>query len=207
MDGTLFSTQELIIHCLNETSHKYLKRDLPNDDSLWGIGPPAKNLVRHFAESLPNRPIDEAVSFYDSVYRSNFLAQTVKFKGMPELLQDIRNSGRSLAIVTSETSTLSNYALTTTKLLHYFDALITSDHVVKRKPDPEGIYLALQKLQLGPRDCMVIGNSATDIIAGKKAGLMTGAALWGSETWGDPRAAKPDVLFSTIQDLSRFSQG
>ena len=40
MDGTLFSTQDLIVHCVNETSQKYLKRGLPRQDSLWSFGPP-----------------------------------------------------------------------------------------------------------------------------------------------------------------------
>ena len=112
--------------------------------------------------------------------------------------------GKSLAVVTSETSTLSDYALETFNLRNYFDALVTSDHVLKRKPDPEGIHLALRKIQLSPQECMLVGDSAADILAGKNAGLLTGAALWGSETWGDPRTANPDFLFSNVDELRGF---
>jgi pyrophosphatase PpaX len=204
MDGTLFRTQDLIVHCINETSQKYLKRVLPRQDNLWSFGPPARNIIRKLAESLSNAPIHEAIDYYESVYRNAFREMAVEFQGIPELLGELDLSGRSLAVVTSETSTLSDYALETINLRNYFDALVTSDHVLKRKPDPEGIHLALQKMRLSPQECMLVGDSAADITAGKNAGLLTSAALWGSETWGDPRAANPDFLFSTVRELRGF---
>jgi len=204
MDGTLFSTQNLIVHCVNETSQKYLKRSLPRQDSLWSFGPPARNIIRQLVASNPDRPVNSAVDYYDSLYRSNFRDMAVGFQGIPELLKRLSKSGKSLAIVTSETSALSDYALKAFSLHDYFDALVTNDDVSKRKPDPEGIHLALKKIQLGPEDCMLVGDSVADIAAGKKAGLVTGAALWGSETWGDPRIASPDHLFSDVQELSKF---
>jgi len=204
MDGTLFSTQDLIVHCVNETSQKFLKRSLPRQDSLWSFGPPARNIIRELAESLPGKPIQEAVDYYDSVYRRSFRGMAIAFHGIPELLEELDRLEKSLAVVTSETSTLSDYALDTFNLRNYFDALVTSDHVLKRKPDPEGIHLALRKIQLRPQECILVGDSAADITAGRNAGLVTGAALWGSETWGDPREASPDFLFSNVQELRGF---
>src|SRR5207245_8686465 len=156
------------------------------------------------AQSLPYRPVNEAVHYYYSVYRGTFRDMAVAFHGIRELLGELDSVGKSLAVVTSETSTLSDYALETFNLRNYFDALVTSDHVLKRKPDPEGIHLALRKIQLSPQECMLVGDSAADILAGKNAGLLTGAALWGSETWGDPRTANPDFLFSNVDELRGF---
>ncbi len=136
MDGTLFSSQDLIVHCVNETSQKYLKRSLPRQDSLWSFGPPARNVIRKLAESLPDRPIHEAVDYYDTLYRRAFRDMAVAFHGVRELLGELDRVGKSLAVVTSETSTLSDYALETFSLRNYFDALITSDHVLKEKTGP-----------------------------------------------------------------------
>jgi phosphoglycolate phosphatase-like HAD superfamily hydrolase len=133
-----------------------------------------------------------------------FRDMAVAFHGIRELLGELDCVGKSLAVVTSETSTLSDFALEAFDLRSYFDALVTSDHVLKRKPDPEGVHLALRKMRLSPQECILVGDSAADITAGKNAGLLTGAALWGSETWGDPRAANPDFLFSNVQELRRF---
>ena len=85
MDGTLFSTQDLIVHCVNETSQKYLKRGLPRQDSFWSFGPPARNVIHKLAESLPDRPIQEAIDYYDTVYRRTFPDIAVAFHGVREL--------------------------------------------------------------------------------------------------------------------------
>src|SRR2546425_13053009 len=57
MDGTLISTEAVIVHCVNETSKKYLKRALPAGDAFWTLGPPARNIIKGFAESLPTKPV------------------------------------------------------------------------------------------------------------------------------------------------------
>src|SRR2546428_8394271 len=125
MDWTLFSSQDLIVHCVNETSQKYLKRSLPRQDNLWSFGPPARNIICKLAESLPNRPIHEAVDYYDTVYRRTFRDMAVAFHGIRELLAELDRVGKSLAVVTSETSTLSDYALETFNLRNSFEALVT----------------------------------------------------------------------------------
>ncbi|SRR5579864_6705803 len=127
----------------------------------------------------------------------------VCYHGIPELLRELNESGRALAVVTSETSALANYALEMFGIRDYFDPLVTSDDVLKRKPDPEGIHLVLRNMRLGPNECMLIGDS-TDITAGREAGLLTGAATWGSETWGNAKSANPDYLFSAVEELSVF---
>src|SRR5437773_11904453 len=107
MDGTLFSTQDLIVHCVNETSQKYLKRGLPRQDSLWSFGPPASNVIRKLAESLPDRPIQEAIVYYDTGYRNTFPDMAVASHGVRALLVELDRGVESLGVVTSAQSRLS----------------------------------------------------------------------------------------------------
>src|SRR5438093_11530903 len=129
MDGTLFRTQNLIVHCVNETSQKYLKRSLPRQDSLWSFGPPARNIIRQLVASNPDKPVNEAVDYYDSLYRSNFRDMAVGFQGIPELFKRLSKAGKSLAIVTSETSAIYEYELNALSLQDYFDTLVKSVEV------------------------------------------------------------------------------
>ncbi len=67
MDGTLFSTQNLTMHCVNETSQKYLNRILHREDKLWSFGPPVLNIIRQFASSSPDVPAIAPVDYYSSL--------------------------------------------------------------------------------------------------------------------------------------------
>jgi pyrophosphatase PpaX len=204
MDGTLISTEAVIVHCVNETSKKYLKRTLPQGDAFWTLGPPARNIIKGFANGLPGNPVKEAVEDYLSCYRNNFPDKTILFHGIPQLLQKLRASGRRLAVVTAEERSLMEFNLATLGLKDYFDTLVSRDDVLKPKPDPEGIRLALRAMETNPEESMMIGDAATDIVAGRDAGLITVLAKWAPQFQGDLSKTKPDYEFHTVDHLARF---
>ncbi len=86
----------------------------------------------------------------------------------------------------------------------YFEERITADDVRNSKPDPEGILLALSRIKAEPRQSMYVGDSPADMIAGKRAGVQTGAAMWSPENRGDPSTEHPDFQFHSVQQLSDF---
>ncbi len=89
-------------------------------------------------------------------------------------------------------------------LENYFEELVTADDVQNSKPDPEGILLAVTRLGVKPRESMYVGDSPADIVAGRRAGVLTGAAMWSPENRGDPSKEQPDQEFRSVQQLSDF---
>ncbi len=203
MDGTLISTEAVILHCVNETSKKYLKRALPAGDAFWSLGPPARNIIKGFANSLPDKPVREAVEDYLFCYRYNFLDKAILFPGITPLLQKLRASGRRLAVVTAEERALMEFNLATLGLKDFFDILVSRDDVLKPKPDPEGIHLAMREMKTKPRESIMVGDAASDILAGRNAGLRTGLTTWAPQFQGDLKA-KPDYEFRTVEQLVKF---
>ncbi len=205
MDGTLISTEAVIVRCINETSKKYLKRALPSGDAFWTLGPPARNIIKGFTNGLPGKPVREAVDDYLLCYRNNFLDKATLFPGIPQLLQKLRASGNRLAIVTAEEKALMEFNLSTLGLKDYFDILVSRDDVLKPKPHPEGIRLALRTMRTNPEESMIIGDAATDMLAGKNAGLLTVLAKWAPQfQGGDLSKARPDYEFHTVEQLAKF---
>ncbi len=86
----------------------------------------------------------------------------------------------------------------------YFHVLVAVDDIRKTKPDPEGVELALNKMGLGPKESIMVGDSPSDILAGKGAGVLTAAALWSPQTRGDPTRENPDFQFRSVSELARF---
>jgi phosphoglycolate phosphatase-like HAD superfamily hydrolase len=50
----------------------------------------------------------------------------------------------------------------------------------------------------------MIGDAATDMLAGKDAGLVTVLAKWAPQFQGDLNKARPDYEFHTVEQLARF---
>jgi HAD superfamily hydrolase (TIGR01509 family) len=55
---------------------------------------------------------------------------------------------------------------------HYFSFFLTSDDVEKSKPNPEIIYKACQHLNVSPKKVLLVGDTTSDVMAGKAAGCI-----------------------------------
>ena len=204
MDGTLVSSLPVIYHCENEISLKYLKTSLTLEDVISKFGPPAHTIIRDMTRALPEGVQGRAVSDYYECYRTHVSIRGLVFPGIAELLHKIKESGLRLALFTGVEKTMMEYTLNPFKLSEFFQVRITADDVQKSKPDPEGINLALSRIKADAKDSMYVGDSPADIVAGRRAGVMTGAALWSPENRGDPTTEHPDYEFRSVQQLSDF---
>lgn len=68
-----------------------------------------------------------------------------------------------------------------------------------RKPNPGMILNAIEKLNLTPRNCMLIGDKLSDIIAGNKAEISNCFLLKGKYHHTDPK--KIDIKYKFIESL------
>jgi len=204
MDGTLVSSLPVIFHCENEISRKYLETSLTLEHVISKFGPPAHTIITEMTRNLPNDVQSRAVSDYYECYRTHVSSRGIVFPGIIELLRRIKVSGRRLALFTGVEKNMMEYTLSPFKLSEFFEVRITADDIQKSKPDPEGINLALSRIKTDAKESMYVGDSPADIIAGRRAGVMTGAALWSPENRGDPTTEHPDYEFRSVQQLSDF---
>ena len=204
MDGTLVSSLPVIYHCENEISRKYLKTPLTLEDVVSKFGPPAHTIIKDMTRNLPDADQSRAISDYYECYRTHVSTRGLVFPGITDLLRRIKESGRRLALFTGVEKNMMEYTLTPFELSEFFDVRITADDIEKSKPDPEGINLALSRLKTRAKDSIYVGDSPSDIIAGKRAGVLTAAALWSPENRGDPTTEHPDYEFRSVQQLSDF---
>jgi pyrophosphatase PpaX len=204
MDGTLVSSLPVIFHCENEISRKYLKATLALEEVILKFGPPAHAIIRSMTASLTEDLQSQAVVDYYDCYRKYVAKRALVFPGITQLLRRIQSAGRRLALVTGVEKIMMEYTLNPFSLSEFFEVRVTADDVQNSKPDPEGINLAMRQIKANPQESMYVGDSPADVIAGKRAGVLTGAALWSPENRGDPTTEYPDYEFRSVQQLSDF---
>jgi sugar-phosphatase len=127
----------------------------------YAQGRPSRESVRHLApdadHAIEARLLEEAeVGDTDGV---------VPLPGALALL----TSGRHLAIVTSCSTRLAHARLRAAEL-PVPDVLVSSDGLVRGKPDPECFLIGARRLDVAPRDCVVLEDAPAGITAGRLAG-------------------------------------
>ena len=121
------------------------------------------------------------------------------FHWVEEVLQDLASRHHQLAVLSSSISSSINKSLDCVS--DYFSHIISSDHVARVKPDPEGIHLIMDRVGAKPSETLMIGDAWVDIMAGKNAGVKTAGVSWGMSEIGELLKFNPDYMFEDPQAL------
>ena len=164
-----------------------------------------KSFVGHhldavFTDVLPgaNREqLDGLIEAYKKTYLGRGHVETRLFKGVAEALGTL--GGRKATATTKGTPT-TRAVLEQFGLLPYFDHVQGTDGF-PCKPAPDVVLRSVAALGAKPEDCLFVGDSETDMEAGRRAGVRTCAVRYG---YGNPAALarwEPDYWISDLREL------
>jgi pyrophosphatase PpaX len=197
LDGTLIDTNELIISTYLHTLEKYFPGKYKRQDVLPFLGP---TLHEVFGAMDPDR-VEEMVLEYRTYNLANHDALVKEFVGVMETIETLKKKGYKLAIVTTKREDVAFKGLRLMKLDSFFDVMIAYDHVKKVKPDPEPIFLALEKLDSKPEETLMVGDNFHDVLAGKNAGTKTAGVAWTIKGRAYLAKYEPDYMLENMTDL------
>lgn len=203
-DGTLVDSKPIIEAGMAHTL-KLLGFPLDlREEWLKYVGLPVEEGIRR------TFPLDEKLTFEKVVttYRT-FDHQGQEpliraFQGIPELITELHEQGRPMAIATSKRNRGLNPTMLRLGWSDWFDPIITPDEVLNGKPHPESLHQILEKTNRKAEDCLMIGDTPFDIDMATAAGVPSLAVGYGMYS-GDamaphhPRYYASDV--SALRDI------
>lgn len=175
LDGTLVDSAPDITAAVNEL---LAGRDLPPlrlDQVKAMIGGGIRKLVeRAFAASgtpLLGSALDEANRVMAPIYRRHLTGRTRLMPCVREVLTHLHLSGIAMGVVTNKPQLAAREILLHFGLTDYLGAIVGGDAVTYLKPAPDALLLALDRLQVEPRDTLMVGDSSADMAAARAAGM------------------------------------
>ena len=173
----------------------------------WGVA----ELTRHYspnwyrvyrAARIPREKWDEADRLWTLAYAKESPAL------LPGARRIVQTLGRDfdLAIVTSGNRRRVRQQLRDFELADYFSACVCNEDVLKKKPHPAPLNLALARLRADPDECVYVGDTAEDVEMARRAGVRPIGVLGPFPTAERIRAARPDTILRSIRDLPGYLQ-
>ncbi|WP_062270497.1 HAD family hydrolase [Endozoicomonas arenosclerae] len=208
LDGTLLDTSGDFIAVINQM---LAKDNLPETDSALirdHVSEGSRKLIQlaykieatdPALEPLRNRLLNE----YD-LHISNKQRKSAAclYEGIEDLLMALDENAIRWGVVTNKPFAYAHVLLDQVNLGHRYQALICPDHVKKAKPDPESLLLACQSAGTRPEQSIYIGDHLRDIDAGRNAGMITIAALYGYISPDDhPEEWQADHSVATAREI------
>jgi pyrophosphatase PpaX len=191
LDGTLISSEATAKRALDCLLQKYEMDPFPNEVTRSFQGMPTRQIMAHIDPERVDVLLQECIEL-EIKYR--YLSSL--YPGTLETLHVLHQAEVQLGVITSQARPEMEALRAHFTLDNLIKVWVSADDVCQPKPDPESIYKALDILHVAPKETLIVGDSYYDIEAGKRAGVLTGAALWGSNDAQSLLDLEPDFIFS-----------
>ena len=200
LDGTLVDSVKDITAALNFA--------LPGDGEYLTsfevskmIGGGVKALVQSAIKKCRVDMDEETcINEYLKYYSEHVVKYTVPYPGVVDTLEVL--DGYKKAIVSNKIELFTVKVLERLDLIKYFDVILCADNFPETKPSPAPILHILDILSIKPSEAIIIGDTETDIKAGKAAKIKTVAAIYG---YGKPGFQyEADATISDITQIHRI---
>ena len=207
VDGTLTDSTSLIAQSLDFVFNKHFGRSLPEDALRALIGTPLRRQIRVFGEP-------EALGADTSAVMDDFIAHYERHKDQERILHEVVDvllegvsKGLPTALVTSKNREELRNTLPRLGVADAVAFVVTADDVAHPKPDPEGLLLALRRMNLTPDAALYIGDTVHDMRAARSAGVDAVAVTWGAGSRELLRAESPVIVCESAAELRAYIFG
>ncbi|MDD9148774.1 MULTISPECIES: HAD family hydrolase [unclassified Sporolactobacillus] len=204
-DGTLANTLPLAIYGMKQVFEKFDGRSFDENGIVSMFGPTEDSMIaRNFRHK---EKIQEAIDSYYQIYEDRHHDYVEDNSDIVNLLQELKELRMKIGVITGKSRRAYRLSEKALGFKGFFESVITGDDVSRPKPDPEGIKKTLNKFAALPETAIYIGDSNTDILAGKAAGIRTAAVQWLPVTQSSSFPARPDYHWSKVSQLIDWLKG
>lgn len=203
LDGTLADTLESMAYVANEIMKKFGLKELPVDNFRYYCGEGANMLMRRCLKDAGDPELtrfEEGQRIYREMFAADPMYKVTHYPGMPETLKELKKRGVKLAVCSNKPHPAAVKVIAQ-MFGDDFDMVIGQSDAIRRKPAPDGPLKVAEEFGVRPEECMYIGDTSTDMLTGKAAGMFTVGALWGFRDLEELKTNGADMIAEKPSDL------
>ena len=206
LDGTVADSLQDIVDAINHTMRHF---HLPEHTTGqlrpklgWGVGHVMQTLFPDASEAR----IQELLAHYKPYYAEHAADKTKPFDGIPETLRRLRDMGLPLAIISNKPDSAVRPIAR-----RFFEDLVDLSvgelDGVRRKPSPDMLQSAADRLGVALQRCLYVGDTQVDIDTGINAGIDCVCVTWGFRTREELVQAGAQYIIDRPEQLVEFVEG
>lgn len=207
LDGTLINTIDALTYTTNLTLAKY------------GLGPVDELHVRQFVGDGFKKQMERALKYcgdlelvhyedalkaYSENFRTNCLKGIKAYDGILDLLHFLKDRGIKIAVVSNKSHDRAVENVEAVFGKGFFDMVTGEQEGICCKPDPSGVLMTLRQLGINRVDCLYIGDTNTDMMTGKNAGIDTIGVTWGFRNKEELEELNPRYIAEHPADIKNM---
>lgn len=177
-----------------------------DDDTLRTfVGPPMVDLFMKLY-GMTREEAMHGVEVYRERYATIGLFENAVYPGIRELLGELRQAGKRLAVASSKPEAFVRKIADHFELTEFFDQIVGPGLDEKRATKADVVHDTLVRLGMeDARDrAVMVGDTAHDVNGARQVGLECVAVLYGYGTEAEIASASPMVVVDTVAELREY---
>lgn len=200
LDGTLVDSRYDLADAVNFAMEKIGRPQLSYDDLPPLLGSGLRYLLEKTAGTTDPMKIEQAKQYFDDYYEQHFTDKTRLYPGVMETLRALQS--KTKAVYSNKMQYFTDRIAEALGLREQMDMVQGAQpDTFALKPDPEGLYRILRKLNTTADKALMIGDSTHDLEAGQAAGMKTCAVTYGYRPAEVLEKYSPDYIIDRFADL------
>ena len=205
LDGTLVDSKQDLALSVNAMRKEMGLAPLTLELISSYVGHGVTLLVRRsLGEQATDENVEKGLAFFLDYYRQHMLDNTAPYPGVSEVLEKLR--GLKMAVLTNKPVNFSREMISRLGFAPYFSYVYGGNSFPQKKPDPVGLHKLMEDLQVSARETVMVGDSDTDIITGRNAGVLTCGVTYGFGAQTLEKVA-PDLMIDDMRELPPLLNG
>lgn len=202
-DGTLMDSVSRIVSCMQRSAAECQLLIPSREHILDIIGLSLPVGMKQLHPSATADDIDLLIATYSDLYKLRDTTPSPLFDGVDQMLQELYQVGKKLAVATGKSRAGLERVLKETDLGALFISRRGADEALS-KPNPLMLSQILQELSLSPEQAVMVGDSVHDLDMANNIGMPAIGVTWGVNNAELLRSRNPVKLCSSITELHQF---
>ena len=204
LDGTLVDSAPDLMLATNYVLSRLERRAITMDEVRSFVGHGAKALIARgcaaTGDAIDEKTLNFCFAEFLRFYEKNIAVNSVAFPGVINLLNRCAAGGLKMGVCTNKLEGLSVRLLQALGMEKYFGAIVGPDTISIAKPDPAPYLETAKRLVVPAKDSIMVGDSETDILTARAAGVPVIAVTFGY-TQKPVSNYNPDYLVSHFDEI------
>lgn len=146
----------------------------------------------------------KAYDLFSDIYLQNTYQRSTIYPGVKDTLDYFAERQIPMVCVTNKRALFTDPVLEALGIKSYFSLVISGDTLSRKKPDPDPLLFAAKELDIAPQDCLMVGDSISDLHAARAAEMPILCVSYGYNHGQNIADAKPDRVVDSLLEMKEM---
>jgi HAD superfamily hydrolase (TIGR01509 family) len=199
MDGVISDTQKMQTSIESKLLMRYKIKISQKEITEKYAGVKTEEVFRNiFKENNIKADVNALIKEKAEIISVKLKKEIKAISGALKLIVELKDSNLLLGVSSSSPKEFVHKVLKKLKVKKYFTVITCGDEIKKGKPNPEIFLITAGKLKSNPKECLVIEDGISGMIAAKKAGMK----CIGLIKKNDNRNFPADILVKRLKEIN-----